>query len=155
MDLVALNSELTNDPENLGYAAYVNAADDIALANLLNARNRAGRRIINCWEVKLHAIQNNYWPVIKIAAETASDATAKAAAQTTLDYINDLRFTAFDIDSVTSQTLLTVLVMAGIMTSDQKDSLSALADTQISRAEELGLVAQGINVTPEQAGAAR
>lgn len=137
MDLQALKSEIENDPQSLGYAALVEAGRDQDVANLLNAKNRAGHRLVQLWEVKLAAIEGGFWPAIKVAATSHPVAEIKAVADTVLDYVDDRRFSTIDMDRASTMTMLEALVSGQVITQEQADSLVALADTTLSRAEEL------------------
>lgn len=158
--IAAIRSELANDPLGRGYAAMVEVANDQALAAMLNAKDRPGRRLVNLWEVKLAAIEQGFWPNIKVAAASHPVPQIKAVADTVLDYVDDRRFSTIDMDRASTLTMLGALVTGSVITQEQADGLIAIAGQtstgeplQISRVEELGAI--GDTITAEQVGGCR
>ena len=142
-----LKVEIENDPENLGYAALVEAGRDQDVANVLNRRDRSGHKLVDLWAVKLAAIENGFWPKIRVAATSHPVDQIKAVAQTVLDYVDDQRFSTIDMHRASTAAMLDALVEGQVITLQEGDTLTALADTLVSRAEEIELVEQGSNVT--------
>lgn len=132
-----LKDELENDPEKIGYAVLTKDGRDQDIADLLNTKDRPGRKLVDLWRVKLAAIENGYWINIKLAAATSQNETVRAVADTVISYVDDVRFSNIDMDRLSTLTMLGVLVAGGVMTQAQANDLSALANATLSRCEEL------------------
>lgn len=126
---------LTNELANPVYAGMT----DLEAVNKLNTKDVPARQLVPLWMVKKHAIENGYWIAIKAAATSHESPTVQAAATLTLDYVEDKRFDNLDLDLSSTQSLLAALVSGGVITQTNADELDAMADTFISKADELGL----------------
>lgn len=146
----ALQTEIETDPGERGYAAYLNAGNDTGLAALLNTRDIPGRKTIepdvlraalmnlSAW-TRLRAIQRNPEAPWQLAA--AADTVFDACQPAGLKYIN--------LDAPSATALFAAFVDAEILTAQERDGLLTLADTLISRAEEVA--GAGVHVTDDDA----
>lgn len=138
MDLEKLAAEIASDPLNLGYAEMA----DSAVADAINAPNRPGKRVVPASEVRSYVLLNGLWP--RIQAVTASeDPVYRGSAITILQTLAPNSFDTIRMDKPEIATavfnLLSTMVVAGALTEAQRDGMIALGDSQISRAEEIGL----------------
>jgi hypothetical protein len=157
VDLETLAAEIDSDPLNLGYAEMA----DSAVADTLNAPTRPGKRAVSASEVRSHVLLKGLWP--RIQAVTASeDPILRGSAITILQTLAPNSFDTIRMNDPEIATavfnLLSTMVVAGAMTEQQRDDMVALGDTQISRAEEIGLTrvhhldvaaARALNVAPD------
>lgn len=142
MDIVALAAEITNDPLGRGYAAM---SDEQAAASL-NAKNRSSSKEIPAQELHAWFVFNGKWPTIETtAASTAGvgglTANQKLAAQSFIEicrYFSELNMlNPAYLNGITF--ILNEFVSRGIITSEQRSQIAALATGMISRGQELGI----------------
>lgn len=134
-----LRSELTEDPEEIGYPGL---SDPVA-AERLNAPDRTVMGTVPSSDVRRFVLLNGLWPGIAAAAQSSPDPAVQGTALTILQTLapnsfDEIRMGDAEVFTAVSQMLGT-LVSAGIMTGDQRDAMIALGNRSVSRAEELGL----------------
>lgn len=133
MDYAALTSELTNDPESIGYAGL----DDMAIADLLNAP-----RVSVPQEFYLNA--RRLYAVCGQASAKALLTAVKAQDEHLYAMIMQVGDTSglsggVDVSLPETQGTLEVFVGAGLITAEHAATLKALGSRLASRAEVLGL----------------
>ena len=154
IDLETIRGELANDPLGLGYAALVEVANDQALAAMLNEKNRPGRRVNKRWEIKKFLIgTGTYAKLYFLREDVNQNPTVRGLAISALAWIDDTGIVDVDVDLAETQTLINGLHAATIIDDAVKTAFLALADTDISRVEELGAI--GDTITAEQVGGCR
>ncbi|HXG76456.1 MAG TPA: hypothetical protein VNJ53_07800 [Gaiellaceae bacterium] len=136
LDLAALANELRTDPAALGYAPLVASGSDAALADLLNRRNRAGRRPIAVAPLLLRAAASGVLAILTAASQDLTKPAAVRAAALAILKVLD-RVDTLDLDDPALRGVLDGLVAAGVLTAAQRDAVVAFGNAQISRAEEL------------------
>lgn len=144
MNLVTLADELAADPEELGYAAAIAAGADGDVAALLNAPRypTVGRLPIDRLQAWMMAetVQDgsgrSIWTAMRAAAD--GDGPARDAAREAMDLIS-ARFSSVDLSLPRPAALLAGYAAAGLVSEAQREALVAMATTQKSRAEMLGL----------------
>ena len=142
MDLAALQDELLTDPEQLGYADHVEAGRDADLAALLNAANRSGKRPVPKASILRHVVEAARWGALEDLAANASS-PYRDAARSAIRAFQPGDFETIDLARPAVAALLDALVAGGALAADDKTAILALADAQVSRAEQLGLGAVG------------
>ena len=138
MDGAALKAELEGDPAGLGYDGQTSNRK----AELLNAMSRAGGVAVG----ELHqALDNmadaNGVPVWEWIEGHAADASAAGMACRAAIRLRNAHpsYPAVRTRGATFVAMTQTIVAAGGMTDAQAEALRALADDQVSRAQELGL----------------
>ena len=134
MDLAAIKTEITK-PEYDGLS-------DAAIADLLNAKTVIRNRLVPTWEVKKHAIENQYWSAIVMATEPGNPLAIPAESLVTVrglaiaarDWIDDAsgKISTIDFSLASVQTLVGGLVLTGLVTQPQATSLAALGAETVS-----------------------
>lgn len=133
-EILILKDELANDPLQRGYANMSNEE----VANSLNTENIASRKLVPLWQVKKTIVEAGEWAQL-IAAQSSSDSTVAGAAITAISYIDDPRFQNLDMDLTATINMINILKTNGILSEQVVNAVNALADTNISRAQQLGL----------------
>lgn len=147
MNRAALAAELAGDPAGLGYAPALAAGDHGAVAGLLNARTRAGKRAVEAKAIRRWMILNGVWAAVRAKAR-AGDATAETVIDA-LDAFADFDFADPAVLGAAT-AMLDGLVAGGVLSVAQKAAVLALGDGLVSRAEELfgeGATARHENVS--------
>jgi len=134
MDLAAIKTEIAK-PEYDGLS-------DAAIADLLNAKTVIRNRLVPTWEVKKHAIENQYWSAIVMATEPGNPLAIPAESLVTVrglaiaarDWIDDAsgKISTIDFALASVQTLVGGLVQTGLVTQSQATSLAALGTETVS-----------------------
>lgn len=124
MDYTALLSEIQNDPQSIGYAAYVSAGNDVMVATLLNQIRAGGayqiyRGVIDSYEV-INNTAPSEWSALT-AAEKQRYQTITGAAKV-------------DTANINVRSNFVSMFSGGSLT---RTSLSNMAQRQGSRAEIL------------------
>ena len=145
MDMAAIKTEIAK-PEYDGL-------DDSAIADLLNAKTVTRNRLVPTWEVKKHAIENQYWSAIVMATEPGNPLAIPAESLVTVrglaiaarDWIDDTsgKILTIDFALASVQTLVGGLVLTGLMTQAQATSLAALGTETVSFVSIVGAVKIG------------
>jgi len=153
MDMAAIKTEIIK-PE-------YNGLDDAAIADLLNAKTVTRNRLVPTWEVKKHAIENQYWSAIVMATEpgnplaipSESLVTVRGLAIAARDWIDDPsgKISTIDFALASVQTLVGGLVLTGLVTQAQATSLAALGTETVSFVSTVGAV----NIGPHHVSEAR
>jgi hypothetical protein len=153
MQLTAIKTEIAK-PEYGGL-------DDAAIADLLNAKTVTRNRLVPTWEVKKHAIENQYWSAIVMATEPGNPLAIPAESLVTVrglaiaarDWIDDPSGKISTIDFALSsvQTLVGGLVLTGLVTQAQATSLASLGSETVSFVSTVGAV----NIGPHHISEAR
>lgn len=142
--LTALNAELRNDPESLGYPANWNAGADNALADTLNSKQFAGPIPITelasfcCTEgITGGVMALAEIPIgTEIAPGVSMTVQIKGLLHTVLTLIQlDFRLTTCDVDDAKFGQVADALIGLGVMTAEQKTAIIAMAANRLSRAE--------------------
>ena len=134
MDLAAIKTEIAN-PEYDGLS-------DAAIADLLNAKTVSRNRLVPTWDVKKHAIENQYWSAIVMATEPGNPLAIPAESLVTVrglaiaarDWIDDAsgKISTIDFSLASVQTLVGGLVLTGLVTQPQATSLAALGTETVA-----------------------
>lgn len=139
MDIQALRTEIVSDPLGLGYAGL----SDAQVADLLNTENRPGKRAVPAADVRSYILLNGLWPGIQAVADSSANPLHKNTAITVLQTISAGSFDTIRMDrpniAAAVGQMLSVMIQSGVISEQNRAELIALGDTQISRAEELGL----------------
>lgn len=133
MEYEKLATELATDPKSLGYAGQPHQA----VADMLNATTQVGRQMLPLWLLKRRLIETGAWLALQAAA--AAESQVQPAARLALEYIEDRRFENLDLDLQSTQQMIGALVLGGIVTAALAAEMDAMATTQISRAEQIGI----------------
>ncbi|MCP5246545.1 MAG: hypothetical protein H6937_11615 [Burkholderiales bacterium] len=134
MDYQALNNEIANDPEGLGYALHVTEKNDIAIADLLNGANV---------DVVGWVSRNDFliWTAQSIRAvieDTATDITDPLRSSAlVLQSICNGATNGIDFSKPQNIVLLDSWVAAGKITATDKANLLTLATKQSARSIKL------------------
>ena len=148
MDVTKLRDEITNDPATKNYAGMT---DEQAAASL-NVADIPVQRYVKHSDVMTWGAGG---PRKKLADGTGNASAAIAAAcLTAIDLLSD-GVTEFDTDDDDNETLIDALVSAGILTSGDKTALWNMGKKNITRAQSLGIVAEGVEITTGQVQAVR
>ena len=125
---------------------YAGMADQL-LADAVNGLRVSVRRPVPTWQVRQTAIEGGYWPALVEARESTTPAI-RALAITVLAWIDDQSGTiqTVDLDRPAVVAMRAALVSAGIVTQQQADALSALADHSIPWTESVGLPEVGVGL---------
>jgi len=99
------------------------ALDDVAAAEAISAMTIVTRELVPLWQIKVAGLQAGWWLVVKAAVAT------NVAAAVWFEYYDDPRFENLDMDLATSQTIIGGLVASSLMTQEQADAVSAMANT--------------------------
>ncbi len=132
MDYSQLQTELSTDPENLGYAALVAAGSDSGLVDLLNAVGSGSAYVVTVTTLTKDQALVATTPIV-FAITRASilpDANIIAYWSSMLDHLR----AADQIDVPTVAALLDGAIADGVLTQDQ---VTAATTRQGSRAEVL------------------
>lgn len=140
MDMAAIKTEIIK-PE-------YNVLGDAAIADLLNAKTVTRSRLVPTWEVKKHAIENQYWSAIVMATEPGNPLAIPAESLVTVrglaiaarDWIDDPsgKISTIDFALASVQTLVGGLVLTGLVTQAQATSLAALGTETVSFVSTVG-----------------
>lgn len=139
MDLNTLAAEIADDPLGVGYASMA----DSQVAESLNTPSRSGKRDVPASEVRSFVLLNGLWPKIQSLAASSQNPLYQGTAITILQ---TLAPNSFDVIRMTDPAIaaavtqmLTTMADAGAMSTANRDAMVALGNSQISRAQELGL----------------
>lgn len=148
MDLAAIKTEIVK-PEYDGLS-------DAAIADLLNAKTVTQGRLVPTWEVKKHAIENQYWSAIVMATEPGNPLGIPAESLTTVlglaiaarDWIDDPsgKISTIDFALASVQTVVGGLVLTGLVTQVQAASLAALGSETVAWTKANNLPEIGIGL---------
>jgi hypothetical protein len=125
---------------------YAGMADQL-LADAINGLRVSVRRPVPTWAIRQAAIEGGYW-VSLLDARESSTAAVRALAISVLAWIDDQSGTiqTVDLDRPAVVAMRAALVQAGIVTQQQADALSALADASIPWTESVGLPEIGVGL---------
>lgn len=116
------------------------ALTDHEAAAILDAKRVVIKRPAQTWRVKQLAIEDGYYPVLFMTAQSADVPVAiRGLAISVLAWVDDSRIQTVDMLLPSVQTMLTSLVSAGLLSALQSEKLQALADVEISWAESVGI----------------
>lgn len=162
MNLATLKAELDDDPLGVGYAAMLREQDEATLvpddeeiAESLNAKTRNGYKPLGSLALLAWGAANGRLAKINDAATKSGDYTAIGTAPRSVAMAADRMLaradTELDLANPHHAALVQALVLAKVLTTEDKVELMAMASTRISRGEELGLG----HVTPSDVANAR
>ncbi len=139
MNLSALAAKI-REPQYAGLS-------DQLVADAVNGLRVSVRRPVPTWLVRQTAIEGGYWPSLLDARESSTPAV-RSLSISVLAWIDDQSGTiqSVDMDRPAVVTMRAALVAAGIVTQDQADALSALADASIPWTESVGLPEIGVGL---------
>ncbi len=125
---------------------YAGMADQL-LADAINGLRVSVRRPVPTWAIRQAAIEGGYW-VSLLDARESSTAAVRSLALSVLAWIDDQSGTiqTVDLDRPAVVAMRAALVQAGIVTQQQADALSALADASIPWTESVGLPEIGVGL---------
>ena len=125
---------------------YAGLSDQL-LADAINGLRVSVRRPVPTWAIRQAAIEGGYW-VLLLDARESSTAAVRALAISVLAWIDDQSGTiqTVDLDRPAVVAMRAALVQAGIVTQQQADALSALADHSIPWTESVGLPEVGVGL---------
>jgi len=125
---------------------YAGLSDQL-LADAINGLRVSVRRPVPTWAIRQAAIEGGYW-VSLLDARESSTAAVRSLALSVLAWIDDQSGTiqTVDLDRPAVVAMRSQLVQAGIVTQQQADALSALADASIPWTESVGLPEVGIGL---------
>jgi hypothetical protein len=117
------------------------------LADAINGLRVSVRRPVPTWAIRQAAIEGGYW-VSLLDARESSTAAVRSLALSVLAWIDDQSGTiqTVDLDRPAVVAMRSQLVQAGIVTQQQADALSDLADASIPWTESVGLPEIGIGL---------
>ena len=139
MNLAILAAKI-REPEYAGLS-------DQLVADAINGLRVSVRRPVPTWAIRQAAIEGGYW-VSLLDARESSTAAVRALAISVLAWIDDQSGTiqTVDLDRTAVVAMRAALVSAGIVTQQQADALSALADASIPWTESVGLPEIGVGL---------
>jgi hypothetical protein len=125
---------------------YAGLSDQL-LADAINGLRVSVRRPVPTWAIRQAAIEGGYW-VSLLDARGSSTAAVRSLALSVLAWIDDQSGTiqTVDLDRPAVVAMRAALVQAGIVTQQQADALSALADVSIPWTESVGLPEIGVGL---------
>jgi hypothetical protein len=125
---------------------YAGLSDQL-LADAINGLRVSVRRPVPTWSIRQAAIEGGYW-VSLLDARESSTAAVRSLALSVLAWIDDQSGTiqTVDLDRPAVVAMRAALVQAGIVTQQQADALSALADHSIPWTESVGLPEVGVGL---------
>ncbi len=125
---------------------YAGLSDQL-LADAINGLRVSVRRPVPTWAIRQAAIEGGYW-VSLLDARESSTAAVRALAISVLAWIDDQSGTiqTVDLDRPAVVAMRAALVQAGIVTQQQVEALSALADVSIPWTESVGLPEIGVGL---------
>jgi hypothetical protein len=125
---------------------YAGLSDQF-LADAINGLRVSVRRPVPTWSIRQAAIEGGYW-VSLLDARESSTAAVRSLALSVLAWIDDQSGTiqTVDLDRPAVVAMRAALVQAGIVTQQQADALSALADHSIPWTESVGLPEVGVGL---------
>jgi len=125
---------------------YAGLSDQL-VADAINGLRVSVRRPVPTWAIRQAAIEGGYW-VSLLDARESSTAAVRALAISVLAWIDDQSGTiqTVDLDRPAVVAMRSQLVQAGIVTQQQADALSALADASIPWTESVGLPEVGVGL---------
>ena len=125
---------------------YAGLSDQL-LADAINGLRVSVRRPVPTWSIRQAAIEGGYW-VSLLDARESSTAAVRSLAISVLAWIDDQSGTiqTVDLDRPAVIAMRAALVQAGIVTQQQADALSALADASIPWTESVGLPEIGVGL---------
>ena len=125
---------------------YAGLSDQL-LADAINGLRVSVRRPVPTWAIRQAAIEGGYW-VSLLDARESSTAAVRSLALSVLAWIDDQSGTiqTVDLDRPAVIAMRAALVQAGIVTQQQADALSALADASIPWTESVGLPEVGVGL---------
>ncbi len=147
MDYVALQSEIVDDPINMGFASWVASGHDGLIADQLNIKQFRGP--VPIVELSSYCVRSGLIGVCEIAAsmtELPMEIRAVCITVTTL-MRDDFRLTTCDTDDPAFGAACVGLIQAGLMSEEQQNTMIALGENRYSRAEVI--LGSGVRVTPD------
>lgn len=138
MDYTILTAELADDPLGRGYSAMT----DQEVADSLNAANRT--QVVSTfatWRTLLAQVGPEVTATIKAKVDAAAAANpAIALAADMLKTYSDGG--GLDLGHAYTRAVIDSLVAAEVLTADEATALKGIAETQVSRAAELGITVE-------------
>jgi hypothetical protein len=125
---------------------YAGLSDQL-VADAINGLRVSVRRPVPTWSIRQAAIEGGYW-VSLLDARESSTAAVRSLALSVLAWIDDQSGTiqTVDLDRPAVVAMRAALVQAGIVTQQQADALSALADASIPWTDSVGLPEVGVGL---------
>lgn len=138
-NIQVLRDELESDPLGRGYQSM----QDSEVADSLNAVDRAGKQVVPASEVRRYVLLNGLWPRIQAVASASANPVHQGTAITILQTLAPNSFDVIRMDDPDIANavagMLTTMVEAGAMTTQNRDDMVAMGNATVSRATELGL----------------
>lgn len=131
-----LSDEITNDPLDKGYAALLPDQPG-HVVDLLNAKTETRLGIIDRTELTIWAASTGMRAVIEDTANNSSS-LLRSSALAILDVLKGSS-TGIDLSKPENAAILTGWEQAGALSTENKNSMIALATHPASRAEVLGI----------------
>jgi len=133
--LTELADEVANDPESLGLSWDL---EDLRLASALNAPRFSVRQRVPIPDMMAQIDRMGVWPkILMLADDDTADPVQRAAALQAIEFRRHSRYNDVDMDATAFGQAMQDLIDAGVFTTEQADSLDALADVLVSRSEVL------------------
>lgn len=121
------------------------ALSDQDAADAINAKIVSRSRIVETWEVKRQAIADGYWAAIVIASQrTDIPVEVRGLCVSAIAWLDDPKIHTIDFSLTSTQTMIGGLVLAGIATQSQADTLLALATETVPWTVANGLDTVGV-----------
>lgn len=131
-----LSDEITNDPLAKGYAALLPDSPG-RVVDILNAKTETKLSLVNRTEFTIWAVQTGMLAVIEDESQDKTSALRSSALA--MRYVLLGASSGIDFSNPANEQTLTAWVSLGKLTTENKDSLLAVATKPASRAEVLGL----------------
>lgn len=130
-----LADELTSDPADRGYQPYIEAGDHSAVRRLLNepVEDRVGANPIRSSELLIWAGAEGRLRKLKDGSESEDPGLSSICDAAVRMIQRD--GTSLDLGREDVAGMLSALVSAGVLTSDDQASLEAMSTAKLSRAE--------------------
>lgn len=124
--LQAIKTELDSDPVKYtgSHAQKAAAMNEPIASGTVRVR-------VDMGEVKKYALKNNFWLAVEDASTSHADANVKIAARAAMAYVEGAHGTDIDMDDAAVVGMLALLVGGGVITQDNSNGLSALANKTI------------------------
>jgi hypothetical protein len=130
-----LSNEINLDPENLGYAIYLELGNHVAIADLLNNKYINGETVINIDKLEDYMLTTG--KILLIESVSKTENPAQSAALLILRLLSS-RLQTFKFEEPAVQSVLDTLIENNIISEQDKIDISILAPKEmLSRAEIL------------------
>jgi len=130
-----LSNEINLDPENLGYAIYLESGNHVAIADLLNNKYINGETVINIDKLEDYMLTTG--KILLIESVSKTENPAQNAALLILRLLSS-RLQTFKFEEPAVQSVLDTLIENDIISEQDKIDISILAPKEmLSRAEIL------------------